>query len=81
MRTNPDSLLVGYGSGNITHRELRAQPSCRRPHRMSHPASPTFGQRGGKVRKEGPRAREVCDDTTLEVQDPSRAPEIRTGHL
>ena len=22
-----------------------------------------------------------CDDTTLEVQDPSRAPEIRTGHL
>jgi transposase len=22
-----------------------------------------------------------CDDTTLDVQDPSRAPEIRTGHL
>jgi transposase len=22
-----------------------------------------------------------CDDTTLEVQDPSRAPQIRTGHL
>jgi transposase len=22
-----------------------------------------------------------CDDTTLEVQDPSRAPELRTGHL
>ncbi len=22
-----------------------------------------------------------CDDTTLVVQDPSRAPEIRTGHL
>ena len=22
-----------------------------------------------------------CDDTTLDVQDPTRAPEIRTGHL
>ena len=64
----------------------------RAPRRTDQPAHALGVERGSGRLTRTHRARDApgagsrspwiqCDDTTLDVQDPSRAPEIRTGHL
>src|SRR5580692_7610756 len=71
---------------------VSAGADLRAPRRAAHPAHALGVERGSGRLTRTHCARNApgaampspwiqCDDTTLDVQDPSRAPEIRTGHL